>query len=263
MKRVVQRLSYLFLGLSMLTPAAYADSRLDQVKARGELKVCIWPDYFTITYRNPRTNQLEGIDIDMAKAFANWLDVKLTYVESSFGALVKNMKNNACDIAMHGVGIRESRKPHMDFSDPHLASGIYAISMKSGDIRSWDEIDQAGNVVVVQKGTYMEPVMRDYLKQAELSVVDSFKAREQEVQSGRADVFMTDFPYGKRMAELTRWARLLIPENPLAPTPYAYAVPKGDKVWLAEVNRFVAAMKDNGKLAEYAEKNGLTPIVLK
>lgn len=263
MKHVVQRLTYLLLGLGLLMPLAHADSRLDQIKTRNELKVCIWPDYFTITYRNPRSNQLEGIDIDMAKAFANWLDVKLTFVESSFGALVKNMKNDTCDIAMHGVGVRESRKPHMDFSNPHLASGIYAISMKSGDITTWGEIDQTGNVVVVQKGTYMEPVMRDYLKHAQLSVVDSFKAREQEVQSGRADVFMTDFPYGKRMSELTRWARLLSPEIPLAPTPYAYAVPKGDKVWLAEVNRFVAAMKENGKLAEYAEKNGLTPIVLK
>ncbi len=264
MKHVVQRLLYLALTFSLLGQPLYADSRLDQIKSRGELKVCIWPDYFAISYRNPRTMSLEGIDIDMAKAFAERLDVKLTFVESSFGALVKNMSNNACDIAMHGVGVRDSRKPHMDFSEPHLASGIYAISMKSNShIKTWDDIDQPGNIIVVQKGTYMEPVMRDYLQQAELSVVDSFKAREQEVQSGRADVFMTDYPYGKRMAALTRWAQLLIPETPLAPTPYAYAVPKDDTVWLSEVNRFVAEMKANGKLQAYAEKNGLSPIVAK
>lgn len=264
MKLAVQRFTYLILSFSLFGQPLHADSRLDQIKAREELKVCIWPDYFAISYRNPRTQVLEGIDIDMAKAFAERLDVKLTFVESSFGALVKNMSNDTCDIAMHGVGVRDSRRPHMDFSEPHLASGIYAIAMKSNShIKTWDDIDVPGNVIVVQKGTYMEPVMRNYLKQAELSVVDSFKAREQEVQSGRADVFMTDYPYGKRMAALTRWARLITPETPLSPTPYAYAVPKNDNKWLMEVNRFVAAMKDNGKLQEYAEKNGLSPIVAK
>ena len=250
--------------LSVFSLSVHASSRLDSIKQNNELKVCIWPDYFTISYKNPRTQILEGIDIDMAKALAEHLNVKLTFIESSFAKLVPNMQNNACDIAMHGVGIRESRKPYMNFSDPHLISGIYAISMKSNpNISKWDDIDQPDNVIVVQKGTYMEPVMRDYLKKGELKVVDSFKAREQEVESGRADVFMTDFPYGRRMAELTKWARLLIPNEELAPTPYAYAIPKGDAVWLKAVNDFVALVKKDGRLAQSAAKHGLTPIVAK
>ncbi|MGB0683965.1 MAG: substrate-binding periplasmic protein [Magnetovibrionaceae bacterium] len=239
-----------------------AQARLAKVMEAGELRVCIWPGYFAISYRNPRTGELEGIDIDMAKAFAGDLGVKLSFVDSSFAKLIENMTNDACDIAMHGVGVRADRAKHMDFSQPHLISGIYAVSMKSNDvIKTWDDIDQAGNVIVVQKGTYMEPVMRETLKQADLSVVDSFKAREQEVESGRADVFMTDFPYGRRMVSLTDWALLLEPPAPLAPTPYAYAVPKGDAEWLARVDEFLAKVKADGRLAASAEKHGLTPIV--
>jgi ABC-type amino acid transport substrate-binding protein len=243
---------------------AHAESRLDTIIKTGEIKVCIWPGYFAISYRNPRTNELEGIDIDMAQEFAKDLGVKLTFVDSSFAVLAENMTNNACDIAMHGVGIREDRKEFMDFSEPHLISGIYAVSMLSNThITKWEDMDQNGNVVVVQKGTYMEPVMRDYLKHAELSVVDSFKAREQEVESGRADVFMTDFPYGRRMVSLTNWARLMEPKEVLAPTPYAYAVPKNDPIWLAKVNEFLAKVKADGRLNAAAEKHGLTPIVAK
>ncbi|MCV6611339.1 MAG: ABC transporter substrate-binding protein [Amphritea sp.] len=261
MKKSVLILSV--LSLCLFGQSGWAESRLQQVKQQGVVKVCIWPGYFAISYRNPRTNKLEGVDIEMAGAFAEHLGVELEFVESSFARLVENMGNDHCDIAMHGVGIRESRKPFMDFSQPHLSSGIYAVGMKSnGHIQQWRDIDQPGNVVVVQKGTYMEPVMRDYLKQAELSVVDSFKAREQEVQSGRADVFMTDYPYGKRMAELTQWALLMAPAQPLAPTPYAYAVPKGDAQWLAEVDRFLDKVKANGQLRRAAEKHGLGPIVV-
>lgn len=43
---------------------------LDDVKASGELKVCIWPDYYGISYRNPRTGTLQGIDIDLSLALA-------------------------------------------------------------------------------------------------------------------------------------------------------------------------------------------------
>lgn len=247
--------------LTAAQPAAAA-GRLAAVTERGELRVCIWPDYFSISYRNPRSGELEGIDVDMAKAFAADLGVTLRFVDSSFADLVANMRNDACDVAMHAVGVRADRAEHMDFTQAHLVSGIYAVVMRDHPtIRAWDDIDRAGHVVVVQRGTYMEPVMRDRLKAAELLVVDTFKAREQEVQSGRADVFMTDFPYGRRMAMLTDWATLLEPSEPVAPTPYAYAVPKGDPEWLARVDAFVAATKRDGRLQAAAEKNGLLPIL--
>lgn len=252
----------LALSISCVSTETKAESRLTVVQTTREVRVCIWPDYFAITYRNPLTGNLEGIDIDMAEEFAKSLGVKPTFVESSFAQLIENMENNRCDIAMHGVGVREDRAAHMDFSAPHLVSGIYAITMKSNQsIQTWNDIDRQGNIVVVQKGTYMEPVMRDYLKQADLTTVNDFKGREQEVQSGRADVFMTDFPYGRRMASLTTWARLIEPPEPLAPTPYAYAVPKGDSEWLDTVNAFVKAIKADGRLAAAAERHGLTPIV--
>jgi ABC-type amino acid transport substrate-binding protein len=239
-----------------------AQGRLETIQARGALRVCIWPNYYSISFRNPRTGLLEGVDIDMARAFANDLGVAVHFVDSSFAELIAAMTEDRCDIAMHGVGVRADRADHMAFSDPHLISGIYAVTpLEHPSIKTWADIDQPGHIVVVQKGTYMEPEMRRYLKAADLAVVDAFLAREQEVQSGRADVFMTDFPYGKRMADLTDWARLLAPPEPLAPTPYAFAVPKGEPAWLARVNAFVAAVKADGRLRAAAERHGLLPIL--
>ena len=240
-----------------------ASDRSERIYASEELRVCIWPDYFTITYRNPRTNVLEGIDIDMAKAFAEHMGVKLKFVESSFSKLVTNLKEDNCDIAMHGVGVRDTRRPHMEFSKPYLSSGIYAVGTKGNKrIRNWVDIDKHGNVAVVQKGTYMESVTKATFKNAEVAVVDSFKAREQEVLSGRGDVFITDYPYGTRMAKLTDWAVLIKPNFPIAKTNYAYAVPKGETEWLSEVDEFLKKMKETGQLAAFATKNGLDEIVV-
>jgi len=242
--------------------AAAESSRLERIQDRGALRVCIWPNYYSISFRNPRTGNLEGIDIDMARAFARDLGVAVAFVDSSFAKLIPAMKDNRCDIAMHGVGVRADRARHMDFSEPHLVSGIYAVVARDHPaIQTWQDIDRPGNIVVVQKGTYMEPEMRRVLKAAELSVVDAFLAREQEVESGRADVFMTDYPYGRRMADLTDWATMLAPPEPLAPTPYAYAVPLGEPDWLARVNAFVRDVKADGRLRAAAERYELLPIL--
>lgn len=256
-------LGLLLAGLAPSPPSAWAaDDRLSRIEAAGTLRVCIWPDYYSITYRNPRTGVLEGIDIDMARAFAADLGVTVRFVDSSFAALVAAMTTDACDIAMHGVGVRADRAEHMDFSEPHLISGMFAVTpLDHPTVADWMDIDQPGHVVVVQKGTYMEPEMSARLQNADLMIVDAFKEREQEVMSGRADVFMTDYPYGRRMADLTDWARLMEPPEPVAPTAYAYAVPKGEQPWLARVNAFVRAAKADGRLRAAAERHGLLPIL--
>ena len=47
-------------------PSSSSPGRLERVQAAKNVRVCIWPDYYGITYRNPKTQQLSGIDIDMA-----------------------------------------------------------------------------------------------------------------------------------------------------------------------------------------------------
>jgi len=252
------------LALMALPDSGWAGDRLSAIQTRNALRVCIWPNYYSITFRNPRTGALEGIDIDMARAFANDLGVDVVFVDSSFADLVPAMAEDRCDIAMHAVGVRPERAEHMDFSEPTLTSGIYAVTTRNAPaIESWDDIDQPGRIVVVQAGTYMEPEMRGRLKNADLMVVSQFLEREEAVQSGRADVFMTDYPYGRRMVDLTDWGRLIEPPEPVAPTDYAYAVPKGEPAWLARVNAFVRAIKADGRLRAAAERHGLLPILAK
>lgn len=242
---------------------AQTPSRIDRLREEKELRVCIWPEYYSISYRNPRTGALQGIDIDMARHFAADLGVAVRFVDSSFRTLIDDLLNNRCDISMHGIGVTPARQEKLAFSAPHLRGGVYAITgKKHPSVKTWADIDKEGVVVAAQAGTYMEPVMRGLLKKAELLVVQSPEAREQEVISGRADLFATDYPYSRKMLAIHDWALLLTPPEPLAPIPYAYAVAPGDAAWLAAVNDFVSRAKKDGRLAKAAADNGLTAIVV-
>ncbi len=254
-----------FIALILATQPAWAlESRLERIIAAGRLQVCIWPDYYGISWRDPKTQALAGIDVDLAHELAKDLRVKPEFVDSSFAQLIDDLTQDRCDIAMFAVGITPQRQERLRFTRPHLASDIYAITTKSNRrIRNWDDIDRPGVVVVVAKGTLHEPVMRARLRRATLLVTATTQGREQEVESGRADVFMTDYPFSRRMLETTDWARLVAPPETWHITPYAYAVKPGDDRWYARIERFMSDVKRDGRLAAAARRHKLDPILVK
>lgn len=252
------------LLLTSLSLLSYAGpSRLDRVLEDKQVRVCVWPDYYGISFRNPKTQTLSGIDVDMAQALASDLGVKVKFVDSSFARLIDDVIGDKCDVAMFAIGITPQRQEKLRFTRPHLASDIYAITTRSNRrVQAWRDIDQAGTVVVVAKGTLHEPIMRQKLKLAELRLVDTPQAREQEVLSGRADVFMTDFPFSRRMLETTDWARLVAPDATYHITPYGYAIEPGDDRWHSRLERFVADAKKDGRLLAAAKRHKLETIVV-
>ena len=236
---------------------------LDDVKASGELKVCIWPDYYGISFRNPRTGTLQGIDIDLSLALAKDLGVRLVHVETSFNTLIDDLIAGKCQIGMMGIGVTPERKQQLAFSLPYLRSDIYAITTRdNATLKTWADIDRPGRAIAVQKGTYMESLMRRTLAHARLIVTERPGEREREVSSGRADAFITDYPYSQRMLASTDWARRIEPTQTVQLTDYAYAVAQGDAPWLARVNQFVTRIKADGRLRSAAQRHQLTPIVV-
>lgn len=257
-----------WIGCSLLVWSSVSTSWargsvLDQIEANKTLRVCVWPDYFGISYRDPKTRQLIGIDIDMARALSEELKVGLEFIDSSFATLIDDVTRNRCDIAMFAIGITAHRQKFLRFTKPHLASDIYAITSKSNRrIKSWDDIDTPGSVVAVAKGTLHEPVMREKLRYATLRVLDTPMAREQEVEAGRADVFMTDYPFSQRMLKTADWARLIKPTTTYHVTPYAWAMRPDDDAWFAYVEQFIDQARKKGLLRQSAIRHGLLPIAL-
>lgn len=248
----------------LLSATAFAqdEGRLDRIASSGRLKACIWPDYYGISYRDPRSMQLQGLEVDNARDLASELGVEVEFVDSSFARLIDDLESDRCDIATFAIGVTEQRQARLRFTSPHLVSDIYAITTKSNRrVQRWSDIDRKGTVVVVAKGTLHEAVMRARLAAAELRIVDSPSAREQEVRSGRADVFMTDYPFSLRMLDSNEWARVVAPDRPYHVSHYAWAMRQGDDRFHARVEQALAKLRADGRIAENARRHALEPIV--
>jgi cyclohexadienyl dehydratase len=263
LRNALSLVSSILAAFALALPAQ-AGPVFERVKSTRTLRVCIWPDYYGITYRHPKTQQLGGIDIDLSAAFAHDLGATLQHVDSSFPALVDDLKNERCDVAMFAVGLLPQRMEHLRFSRPYLQSDIYAITTKSNRaVRRWADIDQPGVLVAVQAGTFMEPVMTASLKQAKLVSVKPPATRERELEAGRVDVFMTDYPYSRRLLDSADWAMLITPPQRFHVLPYGYAVKPGDDAWLDAVDRFVQRIQQDGRLDAAARRHGLADIVVR
>ena len=250
------------LGVLVGPKPATAGEVADRVATSGRLKVCIWPDYYGISLRNPRTQQLEGLDIELSAELARDLGVQLDYVESSFPTLVADLNEQRCDVGMFAIAMLPQRLQQLAFTRPYLQSDIYAVTTKSSAVvRRWEDIDRPGVAVAVQAGTCMEPVMAAALKNARLVRVAPPTTRERELEAGRVDVFMTDYPYSRRLLDNADWARLVSPPAPFHVLPYAYAVKQGDPDWLAKVDSFVQRIQRDGRLLAAARRHRLGDIV--
>jgi len=256
------RAAALSLAAAFALTATAAPTIAERVQQRGELRVCIWPDYYGVSLRNPRTGQLAGIDIDLSAALASDLKVTPRYVDSSFGTLVDDLLKDRCDVAMFAVGMTPQRARQLRFTRPYLESDIYAVTTRSSlVVQRWEDLDRPGVRVAVQAGTFMEPVMAGALRQATLVVVKPPDTRERELEAGRVDAFMTDYPYSRRLLDGADWARLVTPPAAFYVMPYAYAVRPGDSAWLTVVDEFVARVQRDGRLKAAAERHGLGAIV--
>ncbi len=252
------------LGLAVVSVAAVAAPAgvMERMQAAGVLRVCIWPEYFGVSHRNANSQRLEGIDIELSGELARDLRLRLQHVDSSFVTLVDDLKSDRCDVAMFAVGMLPQRMAQLKFSRPYMQSDIYGVSTKSSrTVREWADIDKPGVMVGVQAGTFMEPIMKAALKQAQMVVVKPPQTRERELEAGRIDVFMTDFPYSRRLLGNADWARLIAPPTAFHVLPYGYAVKPGDDAWAAQVDAFVARIQRDGRLRAAAALHGLSPIV--
>ncbi|MEK6346425.1 MAG: ABC transporter substrate-binding protein [Burkholderia sp.] len=242
---------------------AVAGSVLDRIHATRTLRVCLSQSDAGISYRDPRTGQPGGLDVDLAAAFAADLGTQLVMIDTGFDTFTNDLLTDRCDIAMLAIAATPSRRATLRFSKPYLTGGIVGVASRASEVvHTWADIDRPGVRVGIQRGSQVEPRLRETLRHATIVVLDPQRNREDELQSGRIDVLIGGLPYAHRLLENAEWARLVAPPQPLDPLPYAYAVRPGDDAWLHAVDAFITRIQHDGRLAAAARRHHLTEVML-
>jgi polar amino acid transport system substrate-binding protein len=114
----------IFLGFTTtiaLAPVAAAELP-DAIKQAGELHLTVNSTYAPMEYRDPASNELRGLDIDLANEFAKRLGVKISWSETPFAELIPSLQTKRADFIISGISDRSSRREAADFVD-YLTTG--------------------------------------------------------------------------------------------------------------------------------------------
>jgi polar amino acid transport system substrate-binding protein len=114
----------LFLGLAALAASASAQAAElpGEIKQTGTLRLTVNSTYAPMEYRDPATNELVGLDIDVANELAKRLGVKIAWSETPFAELIPSLQTKRADFIISGISDRSSRRETADFVD-YLTTG--------------------------------------------------------------------------------------------------------------------------------------------
>ncbi|SFF14268.1 substrate-binding periplasmic protein [Paracidovorax wautersii] len=230
---------------------------------RSVLRICVWPDYFGSTYRDPVTGKLSGLDIDMAHELAASLKLPVAFIDTTPNTVAIDLASRRCDVSMSAWAVSAERKRRMHMATPHLRSDVYAVVNRGSPVvQRWEDIDRPGVVIGVVASSYFDTNISAHFRVARV-VALPFSTVQQDLQAGRVDVFLTNFSVSEMMARTTSWARSIAPPTPVEMTQYAYATALDRPAWSDTVDRFVAAVREDGRLHQAAWKQGMEVMVIR
>jgi polar amino acid transport system substrate-binding protein len=101
---------------------AQATELPEPIRRAGALRLTVNSTYAPMEYRDPATNQLVGLDIDLADELAKRLGVKIVFSETPFAELIPSLQTQRADFIISGISDRISRRETADFVD-YLVTG--------------------------------------------------------------------------------------------------------------------------------------------
>lgn len=220
--------------------------------AQQTVKVGMSGRYFPFTFS--KNDQLQGFEVDVWNEIAKRSDYKVEYVTSNFSGLFGMLETGKIDTISNQITMTDARKAKYAFSTPYVVDGVQVVTRKGrNDING--VADLKGKKVAVNLGSNFEQILRKIDTNKEINIVTYDAGLEQDVALGRMDAFVMD-----RVSSVQLIKKAGLPlqlagqpfekmENamPFLNTPSQLAIRD-------QVNKALASMQADGKLAEISQK---------
>ena len=195
------------------------------------------------------SGEIEGIDVDTAKAIAEKLGLELQIDDMDFDAALLSVQQGKADIVMAGVTVTDERKAVMDFSDSY-ATGIQSIIVPNdSEIASPDDL--AGKKIGTQRGTTGYIYCSDDFGDDAVVAYDSGLTAVQALNNGQVDAVVIDNAPATEYVAANPGLKVL--DTSYAEEDYAIGMAKGSALEDA-INKALEELKADGTLQAIVDK---------
>ena len=249
--QVKKALMAALLGLSFIGASAHAADLLDQVKARGTLRIGLEGTFPPFDSKAPN-GQLVGYDVDVAKAVAAKLGLKPEFVTTEWSGIIAGLQAGKFDVIVNQVGVTDARKAVLDFSPPYTYSAAQLIQRKN-DTRQFKSLaDLKGKKLGVGLGTnYMD--MAKAVPGIDVLTYPGAPEYLRDLAAGRLDAALND---RLMVAYLLKDSPLPLRGGAIVGTGTPSAIPfkKGNPRFAKAIDGAMAALEADGTFTKISEK---------
>lgn len=248
--------TFLTLAFAVSTVlGASAIAQADDLPDLGGKEVVIASEntYPPLQFVDPKTGNPTGWEYEAIAEIAKRLNVKVTYENTSWDAMIPAISAGEYDLAMNGITIRADRAEKVDFSEPYMRSEMFML-VRADEDRFTDPKSfaaEADFLAGAQPGTTpfyvtVYEVLDGDEANPRIKLFETFGAAVQALKTGDVDLVLTDSTGGQGYVATNPDTFKLI-GDPLGSEDFGFIFPKGSEL-VAPFNAAIASMRADGTL---------------
>ena len=216
----------------------------------GTLKVATEGTFSPFSYYNDK-NELVGYDVDVARAVAEKLDLKIEFLTAPWDAMLAAFDAGKADAVFNQVSITDERKKKYEYSVPYtVVYGAIIVHKDNNDIKSFEDLKGKKNADSATSN--WAQVAKKY--GAQNVTVDSFAKSMELLIARRVDTVVRDNTVFYDFLKQRPDAPIKIAAK-LKDVDYSAAiVQKGNKELADQISKALNELKAEGKLREISLK---------
>lgn len=226
------------------------------IQDRGALRAGVKVDVPKFGYKDPKTNVIDGFEIDLAKAIAKKINgndkVELTGVTAQTRGPA--LDNGELDVVIATFTVTEERKKSWNFSRPYFQDAV-GLLVKKGAFKSFKDLN--GKTIGVAKSATTKKALEEAAAKEGIKVefleLASYPEIKAALDAGRVQAFSVDrailFGYLDANTEI-------LPDR-FSPQDYGVATKKSNTALAKLIDDLVAEMQKNGEMDKLLQKWGL------
>jgi polar amino acid transport system substrate-binding protein len=195
---------------------------------------------------------ISGFDIEVVNGIAEKLGLEVTYQDTSFDTIFRDVAQGKFDLAVAASTITPEREQTIDFSDPYYEANQSLVVTADSDIASVDDL--AGKTVGAQDATTGEDYANEETDAAQVRGFPEGPDAINALRNGQVDAVIIDQPVVIDALESQAGGDIEEAEEIPTGELYGLAIATDNDALREEVNSALQELKDDGTLTDLYEQ---------
>lgn len=223
---------------------------LQDIKDRGVVRCATLTDSVPLGYQDPNTREIVGMDVDLCKAVAAHLGVKVELQGVAVSARIPTLLSGRADIVAAALGYTKERAEQIDFSSAYYQMPIKILVKGESNINTF--ADFAGKRISAIKSSTPELYARQQITEAKVVAFEDAPSAFLALQQGKVQGMAMSEPAAIRFH--ARSENMHFVDQALHFEPNCLGMKKGETALTEAVNKALQDMETSGELQTLWDK---------